>query len=74
MVPTGTIVEITFNVGSTNVYYGGLDFRSSVINSGTVYAGQAKTISFTAKNSFDFTPYWPASQVSKNYKISVMVN
>ncbi len=73
MVPAGTIVEITFKVASSNVYYEGLDFRSSVVNSGTINAGASKTISFTAKNSFDFTPYWPASGVAKNYKISVVV-
>jgi hypothetical protein len=72
-VPAGTIVEITFNVASSNVYHGGLDFRSSVVNSGTVYAGASKTISFTANQSFDFTPYWPASNVAKSYMISVMV-
>jgi len=72
-VPAGTIVEITFNVASTNVYYGGLDFRSSVVNSGTVHSGESKTISFTATKSFAFTPYWPASQVAKNYTINVTV-
>ncbi|MEJ0021417.1 MAG: hypothetical protein WDN47_02410 [Candidatus Doudnabacteria bacterium] len=72
-VAAGTIVEITFNVSATNVYYGGLDFRSSVVNSGTVLAGQSKTISFTANQSFQFTPYWPASNVAKPYTISVTV-
>jgi|GEM_PF-2950913 hypothetical protein len=72
-VPARTIVEITFNVASTNVYYGGLDFRSSVVNSGTVHSGESKTISFTAHQSFSFTPYWPASQVAKSYKINIVV-
>src|SRR5258708_7562827 len=68
----GAIVQITFIVG-TNTYYGGLDFKSSVVNSGTVNAGQSKTISFKAGESFQFTPYWPASSVAKNYKIAVTV-
>ncbi len=72
-VPKGTIVQITFNVAATNVYYGGLDFRSNVVNSGTVYSGQSKTISFTANESFSFTPYWPASSIAKDYKINVTV-
>lgn len=72
-VPKGTIVEITFNVSATNVYYGGLDFRSSVANSGTIQAGGSKTISFTANQTFLFTPYWPASGVAKGYTITVTV-
>ena len=72
-VPKGAIVQITFNVAATNVYYGGLDFRSSVVNSGTVYSGQSKTISFTANESFSFTPYWPASNIAKSYTINVTV-
>ncbi len=70
-VPKGTIVEITFSIATSNVYYGGLDFRSSVVNSGTILTGQSKTISFTANQSFLFTPYWPASNVAKNYLIKV---
>jgi hypothetical protein len=71
-VTKNAIVEITFNVGS-DVYYGGLDFRSSVVNSGTISANSSKTISFKADQSFAFTPYWPASNVSKPYKINVIV-
>ena len=72
-VTKNAIAEITFNVSATNVYYGGLDFRSSVVNSGTIHSGESKTISFTATNSFEFTPYWPSSQVAKPYKIKVTV-
>ncbi len=72
-VPPGTIVDLTFNVSTNNVYYGGLDFRSSKINTGTIMAGGTKTIAFTATSSFTFTPYWPSSNVSKNYSIKVIV-
>jgi hypothetical protein len=72
-VTQGQIVQITFMVG-TNTYYGGLDFKSSVVNSGTVNAGSSKTISFKADQSFEFTPYWPASNTAKGYKIKVIVN
>lgn len=73
-VAKGTTVEITFKVASANVYYGGLDFRSSVVNSGTINSGGSKTISFAANKSFSFTPYWPASGVAKPYAIKVTVN
>jgi hypothetical protein len=72
-VTKGNLIQITFNVASANVYHGGLDFRSSVTNSGTIYSGQSKTVSFTADQSFSFTPYWPASNVAKSYKINVVV-
>jgi hypothetical protein len=67
-----SIVQMTFNIGQ-DVYYGGLDFRSTEVNTGTINAGQSKTISFKATNSFFFTPYWPASQIAKNYTIKVTV-
>lgn len=72
-VAKGTIVDLTFSVSSSNVYKGGLDFRSSVVNSGTIYAGSSKTVAFTATQSFSFTPYWPASNVAKPYTIRVTV-
>jgi hypothetical protein len=73
MVAKDAIVQITFNVSATNVYYGGLDFRSAIVNSGTIHSGESKTISFKATESFQFTPYWPASSVAKGYKITVTV-
>jgi|GEM_PF-1631445 len=72
-VPSGTKVTITFFVNQTGTYYGGLDFRSSVLNTGTIATGQSKSISFTATSSFSFTPYWPASNVAKPYKININV-
>ncbi len=67
------IVQITFNVTTENSYYGGMDFKSSVVNSGTIQSGSSKTISFKATQSFEFIPYWPASNVAKNYRIKVNV-
>lgn len=72
-VKAGTIVELTFNVSASNVYYGGLDFKAPLIDTGTIYAGSSKTISFKADQSFEFTPYWPSSGVKKDYTIKVNV-
>jgi hypothetical protein len=69
----GQRVNLTFKVSSANVYYGGLDFRSDSITTGTILSGQSKTVSFTASTSFSFTPYWPASGVAKGYKIHITV-
>jgi len=71
-VPKGTPVTITFFVNTQGTYYGGLDFRSSVLNTGTIKVGESKTISFNANQSFSFTPYWPASNVAKPYKITIV--
>ena len=71
-VTRGNIVQITFNAGP-EIYYGGLDLRSSVVNSGTIPANGSKTISFNATESFVFVPYWPASGVAKDYTIKVTV-
>jgi hypothetical protein len=68
-----TQVTLIFQVDSKNVYFGGLDFRSPVINTGTINAGQSETVTFTALASFEFTPYWPASQVAKDYQINIVV-
>lgn len=69
----GDTVQITFHVQTEGTYYGGLDFRSSVIDTGTIIPGSSKTVTFTATNSFAFTPYWPATNVSKPYTIQVVV-
>ena len=69
----GDIVNITFVVNASTTYHGGLDFRSSLINSGTITPGASKTITFTAANSFSFTPYWPSTNIAKPYTISVVV-
>lgn len=72
-VAKGTLVAITFSVDANNTYHGGLDFRSSVVNTGTILSGKSKTISFTAATSFVFTPYWPSTNTKKPYTISVVV-
>jgi len=71
-VPKGTSVTLTFKVKTANVYSQGLDFRSSVVNSGQILPGAQKTVTFTANNSFTFVPYWPGSNVEKDSKVSVI--
>lgn len=72
-VTKGAIVNLTIQVKTEGVYYGGIDYRSSVVNSGTIYAGQSKTVTFTADQSFTLTPYWPSSGVQKQSKINIVV-
>jgi hypothetical protein len=72
-VTKGTPVTITFGADAGTTYHGGLDFRSSVLNTGTIAPGSTKTISFTADKSFAFTPYWPSTNIAKPYTISVVV-
>lgn len=72
-VPEGTPVSITFGADVNGTYHGGLDFRSSVVNTGTIVPGSTKTVSFTARRSFSFTPYWPSTNIAKPYKINVVV-
>lgn len=72
-VKKGDPVSITFNVKPNNVYHGGLDFRSNQLDTGAIPPGSSKTITFTATNSFTFTPYWPSTNIAKPYTISVVV-
>lgn len=58
-------VKITFKVRNDKVYYGGLDFRSNVFNTGKVLPGATKTVEFNAENTFTYTSYWPASNREK---------
>lgn len=64
-VPKGMTVKITFKVRSTNVYYGGLDFRSSKFATSGALPGGSTTVEFVADESFTITSYWPASGVTK---------
>jgi hypothetical protein len=72
-VKKGTPVSITFGADAGTTYHGGLDFRSSVLSTGTITPGSTKTVSFTADSSFSFTPYWPSTNIAKPYKINVVV-
>jgi outer membrane biosynthesis protein TonB len=72
-VKKGAMVHLTIQVKTEGVYYGGIDYRSSVVNSGTIYAGQTKMITFTADQSFTLVPYWPSSGVQKQSKINIVV-
>ena len=65
IVDKGANVELTFKVRTSNVYYGGLDFRSSKFKTESVKPGETVTVQFTADESFTFTSYWPLSGVFK---------
>lgn len=69
--PSGTRVKLTFAVRTSNVYYGGLDFRSSKFSTTQALPGQTATVEFIANSSFIITSYWPSSGV---YKASLSVN
>lgn len=73
-VAKGTPVTITFGADAGTTYHGGLDFRSSVVNTGTIVPGSTKTVTFTADHTFSFTPYWPATNIAKPYVITVTVH
>lgn len=75
-VKQGASVSLTFKVDTSGVYHGGLQFKSTdpAIDSGPIAPGSAKTVTFTADHSFSFTPYWYASQVQKDYLITVTVS
>lgn len=64
-VPRGAVVELTFRVRETNVYFGGLDFRSQKFNTQPVKPGGTVTVAFTADVPFAFSSYWPLSSVLK---------
>lgn len=65
-VKKGALIQITFKVRQARTYYGGLDFRSPAWgDTGRIPPGGSKTIEFTAENSFDYTSYWPSSNVKK---------
>lgn len=72
-VTAGVPVTIIFGADGDGTYHGGLDFRSSVVNTGTIAPGSTKSVSFTATKSFAFTPYWPATNIAKPYRIKVIV-
>jgi len=65
VVSKGSKFTITFNVG-TDVYYGGLDFRSSKFTSPKISPrGTWTTPELTADETFKISAYWPAQDVKK---------
>lgn len=64
-VAKGSKVKLHFIVRSTNVYFGGLDFRSPKFKTDSVKPGGSTAAEFTADESFVITSYWPASGVRK---------
>lgn len=64
-VPKGAIVNLLFKVRSTNVYYGGLDFRSSKFMTPAIPPGGSNGVTFVASETFTYTSYWPSSGVRK---------
>lgn len=72
-VKRGDKVKITFNVKTSGVRFGGLDFRSSEFDTGTIKPGNSKTVEFVADKSFSISSYWPGSNTKKPYTIQVVV-
>lgn len=68
--PAGTRVKLIFAVRTSNVYFGGLDFRSSKFSTVQASPGQTATAEFTAESSFTVSSYWPSSS---EYKASLQV-
>jgi len=64
-VPRNSKIRLTFAVRTSNVYYGGLDFRSSKFKTEAVKPGGSVTVEFAADESFEFQSYWPLSGVLK---------
>lgn len=72
-VKKGDVVSITFKVDPNNTYHGGLKFVSDDIDTGAIAPGESKTVTFTAKSSFEFVPYWPRNNRRKPYVVTVTV-
>jgi len=64
-VKRGSKVKLTFLVRNYNVYYGGLDFRSSKFRTGSIKPGGSTTVEFIVDESFEFSSFWPLSNVLK---------
>ena len=64
-VKKGAKVFLIFEVSQDNVYFAGLDFRSSKFKTKTVKPGNSITVEFIADESFEFTSYWPATNTRK---------
>lgn len=58
-------VSLTFVVRQSNVYYGGLDFRSEKFKTEPVKPGNMTKVEFITDKSFVVSSYWPLSDVKK---------
>ena len=65
VVKKGTPLDIEFTVRTTDVYYGGLDFRGCDANA-AAQPGKTATLSFTPTESCLVKSYWPSSGVLKD--------
>ncbi len=72
-VPKGVRVNLTINVSASGAGHGGLDFRSSIINTNTIAPGGTINTGFIADKSFVITPYWPATNTATPYRINITV-
>jgi hypothetical protein len=61
----GVKVKLYLYVRSSNVYYGGLDFRSEKFKTETVKPGQKAEVEFIADKDFIIESYWTLSNVKK---------
>ena len=68
-------VEILFKVKSSEVYFGGLDFRGNGIDTGKVDRGSSTNFEFVANNDFTVKSYWPRSDRLKSVLgVKIVVN
>jgi hypothetical protein len=61
----GAKVKLYLYVKSSNVYYGGLDFRSEKFKTEPIKPGQKTEVEFIADKDFIVESYWPLSNVKK---------
>ena len=64
---SGETLKIIFNVRTTNVYYGGLQFGGCGKTMGKANPGGSVTTEFTAASTCTITSYWPSSSVVKDH-------
>lgn len=64
-VDSGDLVDITFNVRTQDVYYGGLDFRGCKESTAPAKPGESVKFEFSAEENCTITSYWPSSGVKK---------
>jgi len=73
VVEKGNRVEITFNVLSEGVYFGGLDFTGCGHDTGKVNPGDSAVMEFVAEDTCTVTSFWPSSGVVKDRMQVVVV-